>query len=124
MRNMKKNFNLPRFQGWWGNEKETRMLMRENIKISKGAEGWQVSNQSAFSMAPVNASLEIFSKAGMQKLQNKSKLLTGYLEFLLDGLGLDNVKITPPKTMRGCQLSLHIGKNGHKLYQTLNEKGV
>ena len=119
-----KNFNLPRLLGWWGNEEDTRLLMRENIKISEGADGWQVSNHSTFAMAPAKASLKIFEKVGMEKLQKKSKLLTDYLEFLLNSLNLANIKITPPKGMRGCQLSLYINKGGYTLYKNLNEKGV
>ncbi len=77
-------FDLPRFAGWWGHDQHSRFLMGPDFQPMPGAEGWQLSNPSIMSMAPLRASLEIFAAAGMQQLRKKSESLTGYLEFLLE----------------------------------------
>src|SRR5688572_12641997 len=44
-------FDLPRFAGWWGHDKETRFLMGSEFRPMRGAEGWQISNPPIFQMA-------------------------------------------------------------------------
>ncbi len=102
------NKNLNRFAGWWGHNKETRFGMRDAFDQIPGAAGWQVSNPPILSMAGIKASLEIFNDVGMDKLIEKSKKLTGYLEFLLNQLGEDTIRIITPANPdeRGCQLSI------------------
>ncbi|MFB6305856.1 MAG: kynureninase, partial [Flavobacteriales bacterium] len=91
------DFDLPRFPGWFGHEKETRFLMRPDFKPIKGAEGWQLSNPPIFQMAALNASLEIFEMAGISNLSEKSKKLTGYLEYLLKEIQNEQIQIITPK---------------------------
>ncbi len=120
------NFDLPRFAGWWGHNKEERFLMRDEFKPLKGAEGWQLSNPPILSMAAIKASLDIFDEVGMRALREKSILLTGYLEYLLDQVDSDRIKIITPSESkdRGCQLSLQVLGADKTLYDAITKDGV
>ncbi|MBP6334018.1 MAG: kynureninase [Bacteroidia bacterium] len=125
---------LPRFAGWWGNDPDTRFKMPRKFEPAYGARAWQLSNAPVLSMAALKASLDIFSEAGMQKLDAKSKLLTGFLEFLINEINKEKKQagleepiqiITPADPgQRGCQLSLVLKQNGKSVYEQLMKKGV
>ncbi len=118
--------DLPRFAGWWGHNKTTRFNMRHDFDPIPGAEGWQLSNPPILSLAAIRASLDIFEEVGMKKLNEKSSLLTGYMEFLLDEIQNENIRIITPRdpSQRGCQLSIQV-KNANKLlFEKITEKGV
>ncbi|MGB0788293.1 MAG: kynureninase [Marinirhabdus sp.] len=121
-----KDSALNRFAGWWGHNKQTRFNMRRTFDPLPGAEGWQLSNPPILSMAAIRASLDIFAKAGFDKLREKSEKLTGYLEFLLDKLGDENITIITPrnKAERGCQLSMHVKNANRELHAQLTETDV
>jgi kynureninase len=118
--------DLPRFAGWWGNDETTRFRMRPDFHPMVGAEGWQLSNPSILSMAPLRASLDIFAAVGMEHIRKKSVLLTGYLEFLLDQhVSHDFAVITPREPeCRGAQLSIRIRQNGRSVCDRLNANGI
>ncbi|OEK05883.1 kynureninase [Roseivirga misakiensis] len=120
--------NLPRFAGWWGQEESTRFQMTKGFKPMTGADGWQLSNVNVLSSAAHLASLEIFDKVGVNALREKSLLLTGYMEFLINELsGEENIfEIITPKDpeSRGCQLSIFCHKNGKMLFDALSSEGV
>ncbi len=119
-------FDLPRFAGWWGHDQESRFLMGPHFHPMPGADGWQLSNPSIMSMAPLRASLEIFAAAGMQPLREKSESLTGYLEFLLDRCAsLDFTVLTPREPdRRGAQLSIRIHHGGRSICDRLIGHGA
>ncbi|MBA4186107.1 MAG: hypothetical protein H0X49_19190, partial [Acidobacteria bacterium] len=96
--------------GWWGHDKETRFLMNSEFVPIKGAEGWQLSNPPIFQMAALKASLDIFEEAGMKRLTEKSRRLTGYLEFLLGDIHDERISVITPSDAneRGCQLSIRV----------------
>ncbi|MBL8713114.1 MAG: kynureninase [Alphaproteobacteria bacterium] len=121
-----KSFDLPRFAGWWGNDKSVRFKMGPHFQPMEGAEGWQLSNPPIFALAPARVSLDIFREAGMENLRKKSAQLTGYLEFLLHGLKLASLKIMTPANdaERGCQLSITVQGNGRKVFEALQKAGV
>ena len=118
--------SLNRFTGWWSHNKQTRFNMRHEFDVLPGAEGWQLSNPPILSMAAIKASLDIFNKVGIKKLNEKSKKLTGYFEFLLKQLGDDTIKIITPSNpdKRGCQLSIQVLKADKILHNKLTEAGV
>ncbi|MFM2190596.1 MAG: kynureninase [Bacteroidota bacterium] len=123
------NKNLPRFAGWWGNDPDTRFTMPTEFIPRKGADGWQLSNAPVFSMAALRASMELFDRAGMTALREKSRQLTAFLEFVVNEInntvvGINHIRILTPKEWRGCQLSLVVSKNGKAIHDQLLASGV
>ncbi|GAB4248611.1 MAG: kynureninase [Vicingaceae bacterium] len=126
------NTELPRFAGWWGHDKEKRFLMEKGFKPMKTAEAWQMSNAPVIAMAAHKAAIDIFDEVGMDKLLKKQKLLSGYLEFIIDDIDntlLDKNKkleiITPRNwDERGCQISVIAHGYGKKLFDKLTDEGV
>ncbi len=122
-----KNFDLPRFSGWWGHNKDNRFKMPPYFEPMSGAEGWQLSNPPILAMAAMRASLEIFDEVGMEALNQKAALLTGYLEWLINEKNQDaNVRIITPSDpkQRGCQISLQALKNGKDIFDRLTKAGI
>jgi kynureninase len=120
---------LPRFAGWWGHDKTTRFQMGPEFVPTPGADGWQLSNPPILSLAPLRVSLEIFHRAGMARLREKSLQLTGYLQWLVDTQLPDVLEIVTPKeaARRGSQLSIRVlgGRTqGRSLFEYLIEHGV
>ncbi len=126
--------SLPRFAGWWGNDPETRFKMPRNFEPAEGARSWQLSNAPVLGMAALKASLDIFQEAGMERLNEKSKKLTGFLEKIIEEINEKSVSagkspsikiITPLEPAeRGCQLSLVLSEKGKDVYRKLTESGI
>lgn len=119
-------FDLPRFAGWWGHNKNTRFNMRYDFDPMPGAEGWQLSNPPILSLAAIRASLDVFAASGMPALRQKSRSLTAYLEYLLQKLGDPRIRIITPADpeQRGCQLSIQVLDADKTLYQNIGAAGV
>lgn len=113
--------DLPRLAGWWGHNKAKRFLMEPEFEPIAAAEGWQLSNSPILSFAALKASLDIFDEVTIRKLWVKSRVLTGYLEFLLKQFAGDMLTIITPadKNQRGAQLSLRVKNDGGALFQAL-----
>jgi kynureninase len=114
-----------RLNGWWGNKDTTRFIMDSKFDPAVGAEGWQISNAPILAMACLRSSMAIFSDAGMPAIINKSKKLTGYLEYLMDSLE-EQVNIITPRDskQRGAQLSLVVKKNPKDVFNGLNKNQI
>lgn len=122
--------DLPRFGGWWGHDKVNRFQMQPGFEPMPGAEGWQISNAPILSMAAMKASLDIFASAGMTALRAKSERLTGYLEYVIDGLAADfpdarlSLVTSRHSHERGCQLSLEIPGRSRELFDAMIAAGI
>ena len=118
--------DLPRFAGWWGHNKATRFGMRDGFDPIPGVEAWQLSNPPILSMAAIKASLEVFMDAGMDRLFEKSKKMTGYLEFLIDDIKDERIGIITPRDpkQRGCQLSVQVKSANKALFDKITAAGV
>ena len=117
-----------RYGGWWGNDPSTRFNMHAEtafIPIAS-ADSWQLSNPPILSLAPLLASLAIFDACGIDALREKSRVLTGYLHFLLRERLPDSSTILTPSNAeeRGCQLSLLLHDRPHDRFQTLASHGI
>ncbi|MCC7442097.1 MAG: kynureninase [Bdellovibrionales bacterium] len=117
---------IPRFAGWYGHRVETRIKMLPDFDPAPGAAGWAVSNPPILSMAPLKASMEIFDSVDLAKMSEKSRMLTGYLEFLLDALAGAPITILTSRRPeeRGCQLSIRLEKHGREIIERMREDGV
>jgi len=122
------NSDLPRLAGWWGNDPATRFQMHsERVFVPKpGADGWQLSNPPILALAPLRASLELFDRAGVARLRQKSQRVTSYLESLLDQLpGGRFSQLTPRDPQRrGAMLTLRIHTNAKAVATKLEDAGV
>jgi kynureninase len=124
-----RNFQLPRFAGWWGHNKAERFLYDPKFDAIEGAQGWQISNPPILSTAPLLASLDIFQRAGMAALRKKSLALTGFMQRLIEQELATLVEIITPDApeQRGCQLSLRIARppaEARRCLQHLTAAGV
>ncbi len=118
--------NITRFHGWWGVKEEERFAMHSTFNPFNSAEAWQLSNAPVFAMAAFHASLDLFDEAGMEALANKSKLLTGYLEYLLLKNNREQLEIVTPNDegQRGSQLSLLIPGSGPEMVERFRKEGI
>jgi kynureninase len=124
-----RSVDLPRFAGWWGHDPVLRFQMGPEWRPIPGAQGWQISNPSVLSAAPLLASLEIFQRAGIRRLREKSITLTGYLQRLIETLlpGLVDIITPSAASERGCQLSVRIARSpaaAKRCHDLLTSAGV
>ena len=121
-----RNTQIPRLEGWWGHNKETRFKMRDAFEPIPTVEAWQLSNPPIMAMAAVWASLKIFDEVGMDSLRKKAVSLTGYLEYLVTSLGDDIINIITPAdpNQRGSQLSIQVKNADKALFNKITKQGV
>jgi kynureninase len=120
-----RNRDLQRYAGWWGDDPETRfqMHLKNRFIPQPGAAGWQVSNPPILSMTALKASLDIFDEAGFDTLREKSKLLTGYLRWLLERNGSEIITPNDPDA-QGCQLSILVRDEPEQRHQAMVAQGI
>ncbi len=54
------------------------------LELQAGAAGFQLSNPPGFECLSLKASLDVFAETSMRELTTKSRILTGYLEMLIE----------------------------------------
>ncbi len=116
----------PRLGGWWGNNEKTRFKMEKGFIPKPTAGGWNISTAQIFNTVCLKASLEMFDKAGIEKLRTKSIQLTAYLEYLLSQLPNLSFEIITPLDFnsRGAQLSLFFKERGKEIHTKMMESGI
>ena len=121
--------DIPRFEGWWGHNKERRFLMEPEFDPQPNADAWQISNAPILAMAPYLASLQMFDEVGMPALIEKRNKIVAYLEFVLHEIDKEVEStfeiITPAdQEERGTQLSVFLHGEGRELFKYLMDAGV
>ncbi|KAI1884902.1 hypothetical protein AGOR_G00214670 [Albula goreensis] len=124
----------PALLGWWGHNLKTRFVMNNEMDLLPGVGGYRLSNQPILLVCPLQASLEVFNQTSMQALRQKSKLLTGYLEYLIKHYYTRDeahpekpyIRIITPTNPeeRGCQLSLSFSVPIRTVFQELEKRGI
>jgi kynureninase len=121
---------LPRFEGWWGHDKDSRFKMEPDYASMGTAESWQLSNAPVLNMAIHKLSLDIFESAGgIDALRERSIRLTSFLEKTIHAVAAvteTDLEILTPSNPeeRGCQLSIVAHGQGRDLYDKLSASGV
>lgn len=121
--------DIPRFEGWWGHNKDRRFLMEPEFEPEDGANAWQISNAPVLALAPYLASLQMFDEVGMDALIEKRNKIVAYLEFILHEIDKEvesSFEIITPSNQeeRGTQLSVFLHGEGKELFSYLMKNGV
>ena len=114
--------DIPRLEGWWGHNKNTRFKMGPDFEPLATAEAWQLSNPPIFQLASLRASMEIFDEAGIAELRKKGDQLTSYFEWLIQQNLGDEVRIITPSE-RGSMLCLKFSKSPRSWFEKLIQAG-
>ncbi len=116
--------DLPRFEGWWGQNKQTRFKMGPQFDPIPTVEAWQLSNPPIFQLAALRASMELFDEATMPRLREKGDELTAYMSHLIEKKSSGRVEIINGKVSRGSMLCLRFKTGQTKIGQLFRQYGV
>lgn len=129
------NAIIPANRGWWGLTDKKKFSFDQEFTPAEGADRFKLSNPSPYLSAMILANLEVFREAGLERLQAKQRLLTGYLEYLIrkhfpqyDETDLDkpHIRIITPSSPknRGSQLSIVSSVPVSKCESILKSRGI
>lgn len=127
--------DLPRLAGWWGVDPSARFRMEPDFHPARGADGWALSNPPILSLAPLEASLELFDEATMPALRAKGLALSEYARRTIDHAvaaadpgpsGEAPVTVITPAEpeRRGCQVSMLVRHDARGFQRSLQRDGV
>jgi len=118
------NREIPRFEGWWGQNKSTRFQMGPRFDPIPTVEAWQLSNPPIFQLAAMRASLEIFDRIGMKELRRQSVELIGRLEARVRKTGRITLVTPSDPEQRGSHLSIRVPGRPKEWITRLEQLGV
>jgi kynureninase len=123
----KRHFKLhPGLAGWQGYVKDKQFDLLNHFEPLRNAGGWQSGTQNIFSMAPLEGSLELFNKVGIENIREKSLKLTDYLMSLIDEkLSIYGFTVGNPREAhrRGGHVALEHAE-AIRINQALKDHGV
>ena len=111
-----------RLTGWWGNHSETRFMMHRAFDPAPDASAWQLSTPPILLLATLQASLDIFEKAGWEPILNKQEMMKNCMKEWIQTLSGQHFYCITPHA-RGCQLSLLFPDKGREVYDRLFADG-
>lgn len=114
---------LPRFEGWWGQDKSSRFLMGREFHPIPSVEAWQLSNPPIFQLASLRASLDLFDRVGMTQLRARGDRLTEFFAGEIERRFSGKVQVVTPK-QRGSMLCLRFSKSPKELVKKLHQMNV
>jgi len=103
--------------------------MSLQFEHSRSAGGWQISSPGIINAAPVEGALAITCEAGIERIREKSLLLTNYLIFLVDQLLSEppySFSIGTPRedNRRSGHVALERDENAWEICSALKSRGV
>ena len=120
--------NLPRLEGWWGHQLEGRFEMGKEFQAANDVDAWQLSNAPVMAMAPLLASLELFTQASWKAILQKATTMRAYLRYCIQEV-LKDVPDTvahciedKKNTLVGNQLTLWVKEEA--IYKAIEEQSV
>lgn len=123
----KKHFGTaPGLAGWFGSKKEKQFDMEHILTPAQSAGAYQIGTPHVLSLAPLLGALEIFTEAGIEKIQEKSLKINRFLMDLA-GQELSNMgfRIGSPQEelRRGGHVSLE-HTEAARICKALKENGI
>ncbi len=113
-------------KGWFGNRDDRQFLLEHRFEQAGDAGGWLQGSPHMLSIAPLEGSLTIFEEAGIQKIREKSLIITEFLMFLAEKrlLNLGYVIGNPRENhRRGGHVSLEHDE-AYRISLALRDHGV
>ena len=115
---------LPGIAGWFGSDKAKQFDMDHAFSKADGAGAYQVGTPHIFSMAPLLGSIELFEKAGITEIREKSLKLTRFLREQLSSEIPQLLDITPSEDKaRGGHIAL-AHPEAARICKALKEAGI
>jgi kynureninase len=115
--------DISRFEGWWGQDKQSRFKMGPDFMPIPTAEAWQLSNPPILALASLRSTMQIFDEVGMPALTKKSRHITAYLRFLLSKKAGKFIKIETPES-HGSMLCIQVQTDPKVFMNKLQKAGI
>ena len=112
--------------GWFGSTKDKQFDLEDHLTPSHDASGLEIGTPNLLSMAPLEGSLEIFKKAGIDNVRRKSIHITDYFIYLIDEYLTEfGFEIGTPResSKRGGHIAL-IHNEAVRINEALKDEGI